>query len=133
MTELSLLLLADTRGSWHFINSLVFHEEELNHKYDFVLLAGGMGDSPNEAGKPIDAQIEQKAQEIQKETLDKLATLLDDSNKHSKVIYVPGVSDAHSTFEEDLDMSKKWVNAHRQVIELDDGLLLAGLGGALPV
>jgi len=46
LEHLDILLLSDTRAVWQFIDQLVeFEIDTMNRSYDYVLLAGGTGNS----------------------------------------------------------------------------------------
>ncbi len=66
--------------------------------------------------------------------MEKLEKLLKKGTE-SKVIFVPGLNDAQSLFEEkeEKDYSKsKTLNLHKGVYEIGEGLYIAGLGGSVP-
>ena len=61
----------------------------------------------------------------------KLAELLSSKNTKSKVIYVPGQTDAADNFNKHQSAGKT-VNLHKDFYELAEGLLMVGIGGSVP-
>jgi DNA polymerase II small subunit/DNA polymerase delta subunit B len=97
---LEVLLLSDVGTSWNFVDLLLAHEIDLmKRSYDFVLLAGGTGDSINIVGGEVDEKEEKNSLKDHEQTMEKLEKLLKKDDK-SKIIFVPGTHDATSLFKD---------------------------------
>ena len=134
MTSLDILMLSETRASWHFFDKLIEAEKDL-HSYDYIFLTGGMSNAENVIGQKVKSDKLKEAKTDFDSTLEKLEQLLSKNSK-SKLLYVPGASDVHELFDVGSDDAqkdkKKSLNLHKSTYQLADGLVVAGLGGSLP-
>ena len=133
VTSLDILMLSETRASWHFFDKLIEAEKDL-HSYDYIFLTGGMSNAENVIGQKVKKDHLKQAKTDFDSTLEKLEQLLSKNTK-SKLLYVPGASDVHKLFDvsgDDTPKDKKSLNLHKSSYQLADGLVVAGLGGSLP-
>ena len=114
VTSLDILMLSETRASWHFFDKLIEAEKDL-HSYDYIFLTGGMGSVDNVLGQKVNDDEEKKAKTDFDTTLEKLEQLLS-KNAKSKLLYVPGATDARELFNvgsDDAPTDKKSLNLHK--------------------
>ena len=97
VTSLDILMLSETRASWHFFDKLIEAEKGI-HAYDYIFLTGGMGSAENVVGQKVKAEEEKQAKTDFHTTLEKLEQLLSPKNAKSKLLYVPGTTDARELF-----------------------------------
>ncbi len=123
--QLRALLVSDAHVNGVQLNLLAQWLKTVKPQYDVALVAGNMSSMVN-------AQRKDPASEYQ--ATNQLVDALTFLKKHVQrlVIYVPGNTEPSATYTCELDVSCA-TNAHKQAVQLGEGLVLVGLGGALPV
>ncbi len=123
--QLRALLISDSHVNGAQLNLLAQWLKAAKPQYDVVLVAGNMANMVN-------AQRKDPASEYQatNQLVDTLTFLKEHVQK--PVIYVPGNTEPSATYTYELDVPFA-TNAHKRAVQLDEGLVLIGLGGALPV
>ncbi len=123
--ELKILLVSDSHVHGAQLNNLAQWLKTTEANYDVVLLAGNMANMINKKRKDFGAEAEATEQ---------LAQTLQFFMEHTKkpVIYIPGNTEPSATYSFELEIPGA-INAHKRAVQLDEGLVLVGLGGAMPV
>ena len=134
MEKLDILMLGDTRAHWDFVDKLIqFEIEDMQRTYDYVLYTGGQGAQEQvDKIEHEDPETEKLAHADHNKTMDKLYKLLKKNDK-SKLIYVPGGTDAPFLYDHDEhDEHTRAVNLHKNIYELAESLHVVGIGGSVP-
>jgi Icc-related predicted phosphoesterase len=119
------LLVSDSHVNGAQLNRLAQWLAESKCEYDVVIACGNMANLVNK--KRTEPSTEYRATE---QLVDTLTFLLEHVKK--PVIYVPGNTDPSQTFTHGIEMPHV-INAHKRAVQLDDTLVLLGLGGSIPV
>jgi len=123
--ELKILLISDSHVHGPNLNNFAMWLKNYKPNYDVVLVAGNMANLTNKKRK--DMMSETEAAEQLSQTL---LFLMEHIQK--PVIYIPGNTEPSMTYTYELEIPGA-VNAHKRAVQLDEGLVLVGLGGAIPV
>ena len=122
--ELRALLVSDTHVNGIQLNRMAQWLTQHATDYDVVLACGNMANLVNKSRNEPSA--EGRASE---QLVDTLTFLLEHVRK--PVIYVPGNTDPSGAFSYGLEMPHV-INAHKRAVQLDETLVLLGLGGSIP-
>ena len=123
--ELKMLVVSDSHVHGAQLNNLARYLHETKIVYDVVVVAGNMANMINKKRK--DYMAETEACEQLAETL---RFLTEYTGK--QVIYVPGNTEPSAVYSFEIEIPGA-VNAHKRAVQLDEGLVLIGLGGSIPV
>jgi len=123
--ELKALLISDIHVHGGYLNKLALWLSETKTEYDVVLLAGNLANMVNKQRKDYVSECQASEQVI-----DTLNFFMEHVKK--PVIYVPGNTEPSATYTYQLDIPSA-VNAHKRAIQLDDNLVIVGLGGSAPI
>lgn len=123
--QLKALLVSDSHVNGAQLNRLAQWLKETKAEYDVVLMAGNMANMVN--AKRRDPSAEYLATD---QVVDTLTYFLEHVKK--PVIYVPGNTEPSASYTYGLDVPNA-INAHKRAVQLDESLIVVGLGGSLPV
>jgi Icc-related predicted phosphoesterase len=123
--ELKVLLVSDSHANGLQLNQLAAWLSQRTIDYDLVLLAGNLSNITNPTRAHPSAEYQGAVQ-----VTDTLAFFRDHVGK--PIIYVPGNTEPSAVYDYGLGVPYA-INAHKRAVQLDESLLLVGLGGAIPV
>lgn len=122
---LKALLIGDSHVNGGQLNQLAIWLHETKAEFDVILVTGNMANLVNKL-RTSPACEYQAAEQV----VDSLQFFLDHVKK--PVIYLPGNTEPSAVFNYEIDMPNA-INLHKRAIQLDDNLVIIGLGGSIPV
>lgn len=122
--EVRILLLADSHTNGANLNRLAEWLKAVNPSYDMVFLLGNASNLTNKLRN--DYMAENQAAE---QLMDTIKFLNDYVKK--PIVYIPGNTEPTGIYSFAFEVPGA-VNLHKRAMQLDDGLILVGLGGSIP-
>lgn len=122
--EINALLISDSHVHGGNLNNLLEWLKAAQPNYDVVFLLGNMANVTNKLRNDYFAETEGARQ-----LADTVAFLHDYINK--PVFYIPGNTEPTGSYNCMLEVPGA-MNLHKRAVQLDEGLVIIGLGGAIP-
>eukprot|EP00826_Nyctotherus_ovalis_P043380 TRINITY_DN455_c0_g2_i2.p1 TRINITY_DN455_c0_g2~~TRINITY_DN455_c0_g2_i2.p1 ORF type:complete len:277 (+),score=104.35 TRINITY_DN455_c0_g2_i2:119-949(+) len=123
--ELRALVISDSHTSGAQLNSLAAWLKAANPTYDAVFLLGNVSNMVNRFRSDYSAE-----DEATRQLADTIAFLND--YVHKPIFYIPGNTEPTATYNLMLEIPES-INLHKRAVQLDEGLAIIGLGGAMPI
>eukprot|EP00826_Nyctotherus_ovalis_P043381 TRINITY_DN455_c0_g2_i3.p1 TRINITY_DN455_c0_g2~~TRINITY_DN455_c0_g2_i3.p1 ORF type:complete len:277 (+),score=85.19 TRINITY_DN455_c0_g2_i3:208-1038(+) len=123
--ELRALVISDSHTSGAQLNSLAAWLKAANPTYDAVFLLGNVSNMVNRFRSDYSAE-----DEATRQLADTIAFLND--YVHKPIFYIPGNTEPTATYNLMLEIPES-INLHKRAVQLDEGLVVIGLGGAMPI
>lgn len=123
--EVRALLISDIHVSGMQLNNLAEWLKNNKPSYDVVFLLGNMSNMVNKFRNDYFAE-----NEAIRQLADTINFLRDYLEK--PIFYIPGNTEPTGTYNFMLEIPES-VNLHKRAVQLDEGLVLIGLGGSIPI
>lgn len=123
--ELRVLVLSDSHNHGGYFNKLSDWLKTFNPSYDIVIL---LGNSTNMVNKLRNDYL------AESQAAEQINGIIQFLNEYVKkpVVYIPGNTEPTGIYTFAYDIPGA-MNLHKRAMQLDEGLVLVGLGGSLPV
>lgn len=122
--EIKALLISDAHSNGEQFNRLA-EKLKLSKDYDVVLVLGNVANMVNKFRNDYFAE-----NEAIRQLADTIKFLSDYIEK--PIFYIPGNTEPTATYNFMIEIPES-VNLHKRAVQLEDGLVLIGLGGSIPV
>ena len=123
--ELKALLISDSHVHGEYLNKLAMWLDHTEKKYDVVIIAGNMANMLNKLRNEPHAEYQASQQVV-----DTLTFFIEHVKK--PVFFLPGNTEPTALYSYGFDVPNA-VNVHKRAAQLDEKLVILGLGGSIPV
>ena len=124
------LLVSDIHSHWENFSTCIRWAKS-QPKFDYIFVMGDQAVAAHKPDKPINKEEDQHAVEANIKIMESLEEIVDEPNR---IFYIPGNHDAECLYDVDPPQHGKTAkNIHRQAVEIEEGLILAGMGGSHPM
>jgi Icc-related predicted phosphoesterase len=123
--QIRALLISDSHVHGQYLNHLALWLKETKTEYDVVFILGNMANMTNEL-RNLPAAENQATQQV----ADTLRFFVEHVKK--PVFYLPGNTEPTSLYSYGFEIPNA-INIHKRAVQLDESLILVGLGGAIPI